>query len=279
MTEVQNVVPEDGFNIFDPDNAVVSSRLNGRRGTIVKIEARRHNYNGKIQEEVTGVFITVISRDLEKPVELIIGAGALYPSRDAETFKKGQPDSYGDFLVGGKLSKQANLYDFLNEAKSAGFDVSSAATKGLKAYLFADFTWKAVEKGRGKFAKAYDFPAEYHGVDAEGQQLLDQYNEAQAAAKASGSGDAQGEAAAPSEANAAPAPSAEESKAIVTTAVLAALAKAPNKELSRGLLSVKTSPELPAGTNPKVLAVLVQESFLSSIPGTTFDKKTLKLVG
>ena len=74
-------------------------------------------------------------------------------------------------------------------------------------------------------------------------------------------------------------PSAEEQSALKTSvsdAVLKALAEF--KEIPRGQLSIRVGKLLQGSANASAaLALLLRDEFLASIPGTVYDKKTIKL--
>lgn len=256
MSENKNEVPSEDF--FDSDHFLVSSKLNGRRGTIIAADARRHNYNGKT-DDATGVFLTVKLAEHnpdEKPtVTNIYGAGDLFPG-----LSRTEKAPSGPFLVGKGINKTSNVALLLSELKTAGFPVAELNKRGFDALVGADITWKAYEKGRGKDAKAYDVPAEYHGqveVSETGET-----SEASAAG-AGGSGSSA---------------SNDELIKAATDALKAALEEAPNKEIQKSQLSIQVGKRLPKELDRgKVLSIFIKDDVLASIPGVTYDKKTVKL--
>jgi len=243
------IAVEGQDSIFDPDHFVTTTALNGRRGVVTEAEFIRHNYNGKYPES-TAFKVVVNSPDLEKPRTLLIGCGALRPSEDGKT-----PSLIGPFVVGA-IEKSSNVADFLKFLKASGFPYETLGKKGADALVGAAFTFRAFEKKVSGEMKAYDVPAEFHGFEEVVQ-----------------SGEAT-EVTLPSSAVA----NKEELEALARETVIKILKDRPNHEIARGQLSITVGPAL-AGDSRRVqvLGVLTQDSFLATIPGVTYDKKTLKL--
>lgn len=257
------------FNPFDSENFEATSKLNGRRGVVLDAVFIRHNYNGKSEKDATALSVTVRVPEFEKASNNLYSAGSLWPSSEptklgADGKPKGGPKELtGAFLTDGAIAKGSNVADFLNELKSAGFPILEFGKLGATALVGADLTWKTIEKGKGKFAKTYDVPAEYHGRKSA---------EEVAALKAGASED---EAAAES----APAAAVDQSaaEAALVAATIAALKEA-NGEIPRGQLSIRVGSKLPKDVDKGyAMTRLLKDEFLAGIPGATWDKKILKL--
>lgn len=263
-------------NLFDPDTFVTSSPLNGRRGVIAEAGAIRHNYGGKIAEEVTALRIVVLCADLEKPRVNLIAAGGLKPSDRPS----GAPTIAGAFLTGGKIDKKSNIADFLNGLKAAGFPVAQLGARGFDALQGADITWRALEKPQGKGqTKTYDIPSEFHGYVTgtaldELLQIAGKAPNVEASAAASAGVAAAG-------ANASVSVSAQDNtalKAELASAVLAALQVAPGNFIPRGQLSIKLQPAFKDHPQRvQALTLLLKDETLAGIPGIEYDKKVVRL--
>lgn len=256
--------------MFDPSNFVTSSALNGKRGVVREAVFIRHNYGGKIADEVTALKVVVTSPELEKPRTLLIAGGDIMPAiRVADPTKprgfRLDENVAGPFFKG-TINRQSNIADFLNFLKSSGFDFAKLDAAGVDSLVNQAFNWRAYEKGKGKDARVYDVPSEYVGAEAppaEGQPV------------AGGVAVAVGVAgvAAPQAA------SDDELKGLVAAALVEAL-QANGGELSRSQLSTKVGPAIlqrAGGQKAQAFALLINDAFLSSIEGVVYDKKTIKL--
>lgn len=269
MSDNESVVLGGGENLFDPSSFVTKTALNGRRGVIREAAFIRHNYGKPGEDSASALRLVVVSPDLEKPRVLLIAMGDVWPSTDGRT-----KSTSGNFIAG-KIDKNSNLAMYLNNLKAAGFQMALMGAKGAAALENADFTWKAVEKKVSGEFKAYDVPSEFHGYAA---PLSEAEKTAIFAGQPQGGGQ---EAAAPGgngavAASAEPEISDEELQSKVRLAV-AQTVQENGGELARGQLSIKVGPKL-AGIPRKTdaLQLMIQDDFLGSIPGVTYDKKTLK---
>jgi hypothetical protein len=261
MTEETN----QDFDIFDADNAVVTSPLAGKKGVVLPgSEFIRHNYGGSIAELVTALKLNVhYTAATGDPASrnVLIGTGALKPS---ET-NLGAPADKGLFLAGGaKLNKQSALTDFLAHLKASGFPMATMREKGSAALDGAAFIWTAKEvKINKKDTKVRELPLQFLGFE-------DTTGLAVVVTNPQSSSPASGPVAAPVD---------DAVRAEVTKVVLETLAAEPSKEIPRSQLAIKAGGKF-AGLGPKrpqALALLLQDAFLGSLPGVTFDKKTVKL--
>lgn len=245
------------YNPFDADNFEATSKLNGRRGVITEAEFIRHNYNGKADNDSTALSVSVKVEGYEKPSNNLYSAGSLFPSEEPTTLgsdgkPKGGPQALrGPFLTGGNITKQSNVASFLAELKSTTFPMKEFLEKGAKALVGADITWKSLEKKAGKETKSYDVPAEFHGfvsIDKDGETS-----------------------------SSTPEASAAVDTQALVDATVAAL-KANGGSISRSQLSIRVGSQLPKEIDRSVaLSYLLKDEFLSTVPGTTYDKKTLIL--
>lgn len=255
----------DAAGLFDPENAISSHALNGKRGVIVKAEARRHSYGKADIPETCALFLTVYVEEFAKLRTEIYGIGNdYYPS---DKFQ-GQPSAVGPFVVGSKgLPKNSNTTLFLSELKTAGFpfEKMSAGFKGLEG---ADVTFKSVDRKVGSGTKAYAVVAEYHGQKEVTKEML-----------AHGLEEIHDEA--PTDAPAHTPADDATIRAATATALKAAL-KENGGEIPRGQLSIRVQKELNKTANgtidkPKALALLTKDEFFASVEGVSFDAKTVKL--
>jgi len=191
------------------------------------------------------------SPDLETPREFHIRCGAAEPAvLEGGELKK---SIKGNFLLG-VVTKSSNLADFFNNLVAAGFDIremSPAREKGTYALANLDITWKAFEKkfGKGRDAKVYDVPAQVHGRVGE-------------------------EAVSPEAAA-----SLEEVTTAVKTAIVNAL-HANKGAIPRGQLSARVGPQLQGlKDSSRALALMLEDAFLAQVPGTSYDGKSIRLVG
>lgn len=259
MSEEQN----QDFDIFNPDNAIVSSALSGKKGVILPGSiVMRHNYNGQLAELVTAAVLNVYAEGLDKPRNLLISVGNLKPS---ET-NLGVPAERGPFLAGGaKLNKQSAFTDFLSHLQASGFPMATLREKGVAALDGAAFIWtaKEVKTGKGKDPKTRDLPLQFLGFeDTTGLGVT----------TSPGPDASNGTSPVPAAVD--PAVEAE-----VTKVVLEVLAAEPSKEIPRSQLAIKAGGKFAGlgAKRPQALALLLKDSFLGGLPGVTFDKKTVKL--
>lgn len=263
MAEEANVeLAEDAGGIFDVGSFVTKTLLNSRRAAIREAEFVRHNYGGKIAEMVTALRLRVTSDELDKhPKPILISCGDLHPSLDGKTKALAGP-----FLVGGKIDNRSGIAEFIKNLVASGHGGINNP-RGVNALIGENFLWKSVERRISKTeVKAYDVPAEYLGK-AEPEQATD----------LSG-----GTGAVATTAVAAPAVAVVDDKIAerLRGYVGAALVKF-NGEIPRGQLSTRVSEELKKEAQPDKLAMfalLAKSDFLATIPGTTFDNKTVKMV-
>jgi hypothetical protein len=267
---------DSGLDLFDPDNAKVTTALSGRKGVIQRGSAFiRHNYGGKIADMANALQITVVSPELEKPRRNLIGTGALVPGEKVGEHPDGRPKVrplpknvlIGNFIAGGALEKRSNFYDFLTNLKASGFPMAELSQKGAAALDGAAFIWKALEKRQGRDVKVYDVPSEFLGFEEVG------------AAEDTGDAVVTGDAtvAASVAPAAAPEVSKEEVKRVVAEAVVRALAK-NNGAVPKSQLSIRVGPELKDYPRKgDALAFLLDDSFIASIPGVTYDNKIVRL--
>jgi hypothetical protein len=242
MSEVETPYnPAD--NPWEPENAVVSSVLNGVTGKVVAAEfirkqGKKNEKTGEEGSEYTVFRVVVTAEGLAKPRELLIGSGSLKPSKDGIT-----EDVVGPFFVG-KINKSSNFYTFVESLKAAGFPMQRFAKAGGDALIGSLITWKAIEKtfGRGKDAQTntYDMPATFLGFEGEvAQQKVDD----------------------------------TELRATLTAAIQKAVSETGT--LPRGQLAIKLAPVLKDVTNKAAaLGLLVNDDFLAGIDGVAYDKKT-----
>lgn len=263
MTEETYDVNSGG--LFDPDNFVTKTALAGKRAPIIEAIAIRHNYGGKIAEEVTAVRIKV--RGLKQP--MLIAAGDTHPATKIDESKPATQDNLQKALVGpfliGKIEKRSNIAAFVKEAKAAGFPMAELGANGFSGFDGADVTWKALEKIINKEAKGYDVISEYHGKVDVSEDLA-------------GNGPASAD---PTASPAPPVPSVDAGLlAEVQFALRQALQEAPNQEISRGQLSSVVGKKFAdPQKRTKALVLLLKNDTLTSVDGVTFDGKTVKLSG
>lgn len=248
---------DPNFNPFDSDNFEVSSILNGIRGIIAaepvpefkkyrNPNAKPDPQTGQLPAEKTVLSFTVTSPDLQKPRELRISAGGAEPAK----LVNGRlvADVAGPFIIG-KLNKNSNVSDFFANLKAAGFEMVKlvpAGGVGVEALAGADITWRALEKTFEDFrthkkdVRVYDVPAQFHGFDG---------------VAAPGAADANADL------------------ETVRAAILAAVQQF--KEIPRSQLSIRVGPALKGNAN--LLGLLLKDETLAGIPGTTYDKKSIRL--
>lgn len=263
MADEANVgdVAEDAGGIFDVGSFVTKTLLNGRKAAIRESEFVQHNYGGKIAEMVTALRLRVTSDELEKqPKPILVSCGDLYPSRDGKT-----KSLAGPFLIGGKIDNRSGIAEFIKNLVASGHPGINNP-KGASALIDDEFLWKSVERRISKTeTKAYDVPAEYIGK-AQPEQVVNALE---------GGATETATAAAP----AATVPSNEELAARLREITVAALRK-NGGEIARGQLSVKLSDDLKKEAQADRLVMfqlLAKADFLATIPGATFDSKTVKL--
>jgi len=259
----ENLPVEGAGDLFDPDNFVTKTLLNGKIAAIREAEFVRHNYGGKIAEQVTALRLRVTSDELEKqPKPILVACGDLYPSQDGKTKALAGP-----FLVGGKIDNRSSIATFLKNLKASGHPGINNP-RGATALIDENFLWKSIEKSVSKTdTKAYDVPAEYKGKAAPEQAAVG-VGADEAPAVPVGT-----------EPQVATESSLEVAQSL-REKVKAALVKF-NGEIMRGQLSVRVGAELanePQDRKMAMFALLLKDEFLASIDGVTFDKKTVKLV-
>lgn len=255
----------DAAGLFDPENSISSHPLNGKRGVVVKAEARRHSYGKADIPETCALFLTVYVEEFAKLRTEIYGIGDQYYPSDKF---QGQPTAIGPFVVGDKgLPKNSNTTMFLAELKSSGFPFERMS-QGFKGLEGADLTFKTVERKVGKgVAKTYAVPAEYHGIVEVTKEMLTHGLEESPVV-------AEGEA---------PAPKSDDAYVReVTAKALKAALQENGGEIPRGQLSIRVQKELNKLGNgsvnkPQALGLLTKDEFFTSIEGVTFDAKTIKL--
>lgn len=243
MSENETYNPAD--NPWEPENAVVSSALNGVTGKVTAAEFIRKQ--GK-KDVVTGEFseytvlrVVVEAANLEKPRELHIGCGDLRPSKDGATV-----DIQGPYFVGGKINKSSNLFIFVENLKAGGFPMPRFAKMGADALVGGLITWKAIErsfgKGKDRTTSTYDMPAGFVGFEGEIQQVAEDTGEL---------------------------------KAQLAAEIAKVVKAADGGVLPRGQLSVKLAGFLKETSNKSAaLGLLVNDEFLAGIDGVAYDKKT-----
>jgi len=270
MSEEQVVQADGGEpDIWDESNFVTTSALNGKKGIVVDSEFIRTNYGKPEIPETTVWKIVVKAPGLDKPRALLISVGGeLKPSVDLKA-----PSQAGPYLIGGMIGKGTNVADFITNLKASGFEMGrirqrAVGDPGAKGVLGAAFMWRAIEKSytdsktKQKKSKAYDVPSEFLAFE----DIPADLSPAEAASAAAvvtnqerGANDA----------------ALRES---VAGAVVKAL-QANSGEITRGQLAIKVGPLLPPGPQrTNQLALLLNDSFIASIPGVTYDKKVVKLL-
>lgn len=259
-------VQDPDFNPYDSDNFVSTSPMNGRKGVVTDAEVVKWNYGGTRTDLTTALKVSVFVAEFDKPhKDLYFTAGGLEPSTDGK-----EKAIAGPYLLGA-INKQSNVSDFLSNLKASGFPIAELAPskgKGFGALKGAEITFKTIDKKIGKGAtKPYDVPGEFHGFVS-----LDNIP-----AKPANTDATEGQTA-PTLAPATAAPADDTLKAQVSEAIVAALRESPNGEIQRSQLSLKVGPKLSdPKTRSAALALLINVNFLSTVPGTTFDKTTIKL--
>jgi len=262
QTQTQTQTDPD-YNPYDADNFVATSPLGGRRGVILDGEIIKHNYGGATTTLATALQLTVSIPEFERPSNPRYSAGGALPSLDGRTAAERGPH------VVGKISKGTNLADFLTNLKAAGFPLGKLKD-GFGGLAGADVTFKTVEKKiNKKDIKSYDFVGEFHGFVT--PEKLAELKSAAESVTVPVEG-------APAEAPPIAPPADDDLKAAVASAIVTALRAEASGEIVRGQLSQKVGPSLSTHPNrARALALLINDGFLATIQGVTYDKRSLKL--
>jgi hypothetical protein len=175
----------------------------------------------------------------------------------------------------GAITNNSLVANFLANLRASGFPMANLKPPtGFAALIGADISFKTVELGfkKGAPKNAYDFPGEFHGFVT--PERLAELKAAAASAPPSEGGNG----AVHDEVVATAPPADDELKSAVSAAILTALRAESSGEITRGHLSQKVGPSLQGHPNKtRALALLINDGFLATIPGISYDKKTLQL--
>lgn len=263
MAEDNKTYNEESGGLFDPKNYVTKTALGGKRAPIIEAVFIRHNYGGKIAEDVTAARVKV--KGLKNPI--LVSSGDTWPARKIDQSKPATPDNLEKAIIGpfllGTVDNRSGIAVFNKALLKTDFPKDRLGKEGFAALNGADFTWKGISKKVNGEEKGTDVVEIFHGF-VEIDEAQDAADQAVAGTQTAPAAPVVNEAL------------LEEVKA----AVLSTVKAAPNGEVPRSQLSrlVGEGFKDPA-TRSQALVLLLKDSTLASIPGVTFENKTLKLAG